>query len=322
MTQLLPPKKEVALALLERSNVDVYLDPRSKGVVVPPQFRREPRLIRKIGLNMPVPIPDLHLDEESMACTLSFNRSPFYCIVPWSTVFAMVGEDGRGMVWPDDVPHELASKVDQDAGAPGSGAGDAPVGPRRVPDRSDREVASRPGKAKAGKAAVKEPAGTAGAEEKPRGRKKKKKEEERPRPVLVALPSIRDDRRDDRRDDARDDVGSKADARVDSSRPRGKSASKNEGAEAESAAGADRAAVAAEPAPDSSPSSPSSASPSSEPSPSSVPSPSRRGGAMAGDNAAERPAFSTGSGAGPRGVPVRGPVRPKRELPPYLRVVK
>ena len=103
MTQVLPPKKEVALALLERSNVDVYLDPRAKGVVVPPQFRKEPRLILKIGLNMPVPIPDLRLDEESMSCTLSFNRSPFYCVVPWSSVFAMVGEDGRGMVWPDDV---------------------------------------------------------------------------------------------------------------------------------------------------------------------------------------------------------------------------
>ena len=102
MTQLLPPKKEVALALLERSNVDVYLDPRAKGVVVPPQFRKEPRLILKIGLNMPVPIPDLRLDDESMSCTLSFSRSPFFCIVPWESVFAMVGDDGRGMVWPDD----------------------------------------------------------------------------------------------------------------------------------------------------------------------------------------------------------------------------
>ncbi len=25
---------------------------------------------------MPVPIPDLRLDDESMSCTLSFNRSP------------------------------------------------------------------------------------------------------------------------------------------------------------------------------------------------------------------------------------------------------
>src|SRR6476619_6386801 len=130
MTQLLPPKKEVALALLERSNVDVYLAPRARGVVVPPQFRKEPRLILKIGLNMPVPIPDLRLDEESMSCTLSFNRSPFYCVVPWSSVFAMVGEDGRGMVWPDDVPQELAVKVvepgTESSRSPGSAPAAAP----------------------------------------------------------------------------------------------------------------------------------------------------------------------------------------------------
>src|SRR4030095_3652418 len=134
MTQLLPQKKEVALALLERSNVDVYLDPRAKGVVVPPQFRKEPRLILKIGLNMPVPIPDLRLDDESMSCTLSFNRAKFFCVVPWLSVFAMVGDDGRGMVWPDDVPQELAVRVveekpadgkreESDAGAPPSSRG-------------------------------------------------------------------------------------------------------------------------------------------------------------------------------------------------------
>src|SRR4051794_26513912 len=137
MTQLLPPKKEVALALLERSNVDVYLDPRARGVVVPPQFRKEPRLILKIGLNMPVPIPDLRLDEESMSCTLSFNRSPFYCVVPWSSVFAMVGEDGRGMVWPDDVPQELAVKVVEpgaDSSASSRSGSSAPT------DRSERGV--------------------------------------------------------------------------------------------------------------------------------------------------------------------------------------
>src|SRR3954468_2218926 len=118
MSQLLPPKKEVALALLERSNVDVYLDPRSKGVVVPPQFRKEPRLILKIGLNMPVPIPDLRVDDESMSCTLSFSRTPFFCVVPWGSVFAMVGEDGRGMVWPDDVPQELAVRGEERRSSP------------------------------------------------------------------------------------------------------------------------------------------------------------------------------------------------------------
>jgi hypothetical protein len=106
----LPPKKEVALALLERSNdrgIFVHLDPRLASVVVPPWFKKQPQLVLQIGLNMPVPIPDLRLDDDGMSCTLSFNRSPFYCVVPWSSVFAMVGEDGRGMVWPDDVPAEV-----------------------------------------------------------------------------------------------------------------------------------------------------------------------------------------------------------------------
>jgi stringent starvation protein B len=103
-----PPKKEVALALLERGSVHVHLDPRASGVVVPAWFKRQPQLVLQVGLNMPVPIPDLRVDEDGMSCTLSFNRSPFFCIVPWSSVYAMVGDDGRGMVWPEDVPPEVA----------------------------------------------------------------------------------------------------------------------------------------------------------------------------------------------------------------------
>ena len=110
-TQPLPPKKEVALALLERSNdkgIYVHLDPRHAAVVVPPWFKKQPQLVLQIGLNMAIPIPDLRLDDEGMSCTLSFNRSPFFCVVPWTSVFAIVGDDARGMVWPDDVPAEIS----------------------------------------------------------------------------------------------------------------------------------------------------------------------------------------------------------------------
>jgi hypothetical protein len=106
----LPPKKEVALALLERSSVHVHLDPRVAGVVVPAWFKKKPQLILQIGLNMPVPIPDLRLDESGLSCTLSFNRTPFYCVVPWPSIYAMVGDDGRGMVWPENVPPEVAEQ--------------------------------------------------------------------------------------------------------------------------------------------------------------------------------------------------------------------
>jgi len=162
-TQPLPPKKEVALALLERSSVYIHLDPRQTPVVVPPWFKKQPQLVLQVGLNMPVPIPDLRLDDDGMSCTLSFNRAPFFCVVPWSSVFAMVGEDGRGMVWPDDVPVEVARQgrtADNSArkepaklGAVREPKADSPK-PRRARKRpvlaavpgSDDGAASRPAK--------------------------------------------------------------------------------------------------------------------------------------------------------------------------------
>src|SRR5260370_33568612 len=110
-TQPLPPKKEVALALLERSSVYIHLDPRQTPVVVPPWFKKQPQLVLQIGLNMPMPIPDLRLDDDGMSCTLSFNRAPFFCVVPSASVFAMVGEDGRGMVWPGADPRAVARQA-------------------------------------------------------------------------------------------------------------------------------------------------------------------------------------------------------------------
>jgi stringent starvation protein B len=282
MTQLLPPKKEVALALLERSNVDVYLDPRAKGVVVPPQFRKEPRLILKIGLNMPVPIPDLRLDEESMSCTLSFNRSPFYCVVPWSSVFAMVGEDGRGMVWPDDVPQELAVKVvepgEQD---PRARAGAA----EREAARTDREIGSTASRrnGRATKLVEDAPAaersssrgGTAAG-----GKRGKKKKEEGQRPVLVSVPQPSSS--DMGRDAARSEARSEARDSAEGAAPREIREARDEAARRPHAHQPPRDGV--------------SAIPSSRPRAPAPPSQRR--------------------------PPTDGQARPKRELPPYLRVVK
>lgn len=132
MSQILPPKKDVALALLERASVFVHLDPRGVGVVVPIHFKKQPRLVLQIGLNMAVPIPDLRLDDQGLSCTLSFNRSLFHCVVPWSGIFALVGEDGRGMVWPDDVPQEIAREMAPQKDEGGKPEGAAPAGPTGV----------------------------------------------------------------------------------------------------------------------------------------------------------------------------------------------
>jgi stringent starvation protein B len=111
----LPPKKDVANALLKGPSVFVHLDPRRDGVVVPKWFKQQPQLVLQIGLNMAVPIPDLEVSDDGISCTLSFNRSPFWCVAPWKAIYALVGEDGRGMIWPDDVPAELAAQAQRPA---------------------------------------------------------------------------------------------------------------------------------------------------------------------------------------------------------------
>ena len=111
----LPPKKDVARALLLRGTVFVHLDPRKQGVTVPPWLRDYPQLVLQVGLDMPIPIPDLRIDDEGVYGTLSFSRQPFTCVVPWDAVFAMSGDDGKGMVWPDSMPKEIATEVNFEA---------------------------------------------------------------------------------------------------------------------------------------------------------------------------------------------------------------
>lgn len=115
----LPPKPEVALALLQTSpSVYVHLDPRAEGVVVPQSFKRQPQLVLQIGMNMVVAIPDLDVGDDELSCTLSFNRRPHFVRLPWSAIYGLIGEDGRGMIWPESVPPEVTAAAEGRAQAP------------------------------------------------------------------------------------------------------------------------------------------------------------------------------------------------------------
>ncbi|MGD8316273.1 MAG: ClpXP protease specificity-enhancing factor SspB [Myxococcales bacterium] len=112
----LPPKLDVARYLLAQGSLFVHLDPRVEGVLVPQWYRSEPQLVLQIGFDMPVPIRDLEVDDEGIYGTLSFNRSPFTCRVHWDAVFALAGDDGRGMVWPESMPEEISQEIEREAG--------------------------------------------------------------------------------------------------------------------------------------------------------------------------------------------------------------
>jgi stringent starvation protein B len=111
----LPYKRDVANMLLRKGSLFIHLDPRVSDVVVPPWLRHQAQLVLQVGFEMPIPIPDLRVDEDGILGTLSFSRTPFTCKVPWNAVFALVGEEGRGMVWPDSMPAEIVAEVEREA---------------------------------------------------------------------------------------------------------------------------------------------------------------------------------------------------------------
>ena len=144
------------LALLAEASVFIHLDPRGQAVRVPPWFKNQAQLVLQVGLNMAVPIPDLDVGEQAITCTLSFSRRPFYCSIPWKSVFGLVGEGGPGLVWPDDVPVEVAAQV--------HAQGQKPAGQKPPTKKGEVRELGRP-KLRA-VSSDSEPAGT-GAEELP-----------------------------------------------------------------------------------------------------------------------------------------------------------
>jgi len=174
-TPKLPPKKEVAEALLQGTSMFVHLDPRCDGVVVPKWLKSQAQLVLQIGMNMVVPIPDLTVDDDGISCTLSFNRSPIWCTLPWSAVYALVGEEGRGMIWPDDAPPELAAQPQRPALKV--------VGKKKMPKKTKAKLDGE----KAGAAKLED------VSAQPEPLVEEAGETDAPRPQLAAVPSLDDD---------------------------------------------------------------------------------------------------------------------------------
>lgn len=118
--------------------------------MVPVHLKGEGHLVLQYGSNLPIPIPDLQIDESGVSATLSFARSPHQTVVPWSAVYVIASEDGRGVLYNEDIPRDvsvIASGPDAPLGAqPEAGkavAGDGPtpdLEPRPTPARALRAV--------------------------------------------------------------------------------------------------------------------------------------------------------------------------------------
>lgn len=103
-----PSKRDAFVAFLREGWVSLHLDARRPGVVVPPDFSKEPHLVLQYGRNMPIPIPDLEITDDGVSATLSFARTPHRTQVPWSAVYVVACTDGHGVLYYEDVPQEVA----------------------------------------------------------------------------------------------------------------------------------------------------------------------------------------------------------------------
>jgi stringent starvation protein B len=114
-----PSKQDAFLALLREGWTSLHLDARRPGVIVPAHLRGEAHLVLQYGHDLPISIPDLEIDDYGVRATLSFARTPQLTVVPWSAVYVVACDDGRGVLYQEDVPEDVSIVA---ARAPGSSA--------------------------------------------------------------------------------------------------------------------------------------------------------------------------------------------------------
>jgi stringent starvation protein B len=103
-----PSKQDAFLALLREGWTSLHLDARRPGVIVPTHLRTEAHLVLQYGHDLPIPITDLEIDAYGVRATLSFSRTPQLTVVPWSAVYVVACDDGRGVLYQEDVPEDVS----------------------------------------------------------------------------------------------------------------------------------------------------------------------------------------------------------------------
>ncbi len=106
--------------LAELDFIMVVVNPAHPGVELPAPLREGGAPVPlEIGRRMPLPIPDLRLDDEGIEATLSFARTPHLCRLPWSAIVQVsVGEEHLVWLCPDGLARPSSSAPREEASRP------------------------------------------------------------------------------------------------------------------------------------------------------------------------------------------------------------
>ena len=113
----MPAKQGVIETLLKDGPVLIHVDARRDDIDVPAAHRADAKLVLRLGYGLVPPIPDLGFDAAGVTATLTFRGVPHTCRIAWAAIYAVVAEDGRGLVWPESVPPEVAKDFAGDGDA-------------------------------------------------------------------------------------------------------------------------------------------------------------------------------------------------------------
>jgi stringent starvation protein B len=128
-----PEKLRMFARLIERGMVMVTLDARAGGARVPPKFAGELQL--NLNFSHRFGLADFEYDDNGVRASLSFGGQPFFCDLPWSTVYGMTSHvDGERLLWPDSFPQELVSLLPAQARHPSAPEPSSEVKPEAEPE--------------------------------------------------------------------------------------------------------------------------------------------------------------------------------------------
>lgn len=92
--------------LLQKGAVMVFVDARLKAVLVPEAHKANPRL--PLNLDYAFGLPDFKVMETHVEGSLSFNQSPFFCVLPFDSIYMMTSPiTGETVVFPENLPRDL-----------------------------------------------------------------------------------------------------------------------------------------------------------------------------------------------------------------------
>lgn len=94
----------------EKGKVMVTLDARRPGVSVPSRFVEDAQL--NLDFSVRFGLADFAFDSRGVRASLSFQRQPFFCDIPWSAVYALFSHvDNERLTWARSLPREILDQL-------------------------------------------------------------------------------------------------------------------------------------------------------------------------------------------------------------------